>query len=48
MERKKKPKPVKPSRQEWRAYPGSAIRVTLDAGAPVPRFLQQMIVKQMN
>jgi hypothetical protein len=40
----KKPKPAKPL--EWRPWPGSAIRITVTAGVPQPRWMQEMIVKQ--
>ena len=40
----KKPKPVKPT--TWRPWPGSAIRITVTAGVPQPRWMQEMIVKQ--
>jgi hypothetical protein len=31
---------------EWRPFSGSTIRVVIEAGAPVPAFLQCLIVKQ--
>jgi len=42
----KRPQPAKPSPLEWRPYAGSTIRVVIEAGAPVPAFLQCLIVKQ--
>lgn len=46
MQKKQKPRPVKPARQEFRPAAGFCVRVTVEPGAPVPRFLQEMIVKQ--
>ena len=44
---KKKRKPKQPERrQEFRPYPGFSVRIIVDTGVPVPRFLQEMIVKQ--
>jgi hypothetical protein len=42
----KKPRPVKPPRQEFRPWSGSSVRITIETGAPTPRFLEQMIVKK--
>jgi hypothetical protein len=43
QKKKKKPKPLP---HIYRPYAGSTIRVIVEHGAPVPRFLQEMIVKQ--
>jgi hypothetical protein len=45
MRKCRKPKPRKPPRQEFRPYAGSTIRVIVEHGAPVPRFIREMIVK---
>jgi len=37
----KRPRPVKPL--EWRPWPGSAIRITVTAGAVIPRLLTDVL-----
>jgi hypothetical protein len=44
--KKQKPRPVKPSRQEFRPAPGFCVRVTIENGVPTPAFLNKMIVKK--
>jgi hypothetical protein len=44
MQKKKTTRrPVKPPRQEFRAWAGSAIRVTFEAHRPVPLVMKDLI-----
>ena len=38
----KKPKPAKPL--EWRPWPGSAIRITAEAGTPIPLLFKDLVL----
>jgi hypothetical protein len=42
----KRPQLVKPTRETWRPWPGSSIRIVLTDGVPTPACVQHLIVKQ--